>query len=301
LTVDPAGNTYLAGGDVIDNNLAVEQLNPTGTAQGYLTALPTLENSNVLVGAVDTTGDFYCVCNGLYELDPSGTVIASSDLSGKQPIAVALDRSGNPVALLQGSSTGEYRLRKYSSDLSAVLFDTPFVAGNFAAVVSTQVDSSGVVNMVGETQAVNLTQVNPTQQCLPPTLNSSNAFLVRIDTNGNLFQSTYLQQPVNNGQGAAKAAMTVTSSGASVIFWAPGADVMTMALGPASATIALACAGNAASFVDMPLAPNEIVSIFGAGIGPATPVSTTPDAAGLYPVQTGGFQITFDGISAPLL
>jgi uncharacterized protein (TIGR03437 family) len=50
----------------------------------------------------------------------------------------------------------------------------------------------------------------------------------------------------------------------------------------------------------MPLAPHEIVSIFGAGLGPTTPVVGQP-IGGAYSDQLGGVQITFDGVAAPLL
>ncbi|HEX5227027.1 MAG TPA: hypothetical protein VFW44_04925 [Bryobacteraceae bacterium] len=308
LAVDAAGNTYIAGGSVIDNGVAVEQLNPAGTARVYLTSVESLPDyTDALSAAVDAAGDLYCLCGGLYELNPSGTLIASLDLNGEQSIAVALDAAGNPEALLQDISTGNYRLRKYTAGLSMLIFDTPLITGNFASTLSLQIDSSGVADIFGETPAVNLTQVNPTQPCLASAPNSSNAFLMRVGANGDVLQSTYLQQLVNNGQGAARTALALTTSGASAIFWAPAVDwapdvdVTKMTLGPTGATIALACAGNGASFAAMPLAPNEITSLFGAGIGPATPVSTKPGASDLYPVEAGDFQVTFDGVPAPLL
>jgi hypothetical protein len=80
---------------------------------------------------------------------------------------------------------------------------------------------------------------------------------------------------------------------------------------PSTAGLAVDGAGNAyvaglgvaslPSLVNIPLAPNEIVSVFGSGLGPTTGIATEPGADGLYPFQAGQVQITFDGVPAPLL
>jgi uncharacterized protein (TIGR03437 family) len=303
LAIDSSGNIYVAGLGLTGTNLYVERVNAAGTGVAYLTNLSPAPSSAISGLTVDATGNVYCLCSGFYELNPSGTVTGSNALTGEQPVALALDPSGNPEALLQdNASPGNFRLRKYSAGLSTLQFDTAFQAGLFSRM-SMAVDSLGTANIVGETSSVSLTEVNPVQQCVTKLAGSAmNAFLVRIDSKGSLLQSTYLQDSFGgNGEGDTQAALTVSTSGASVILWNQPSDVMTMTLGPSSATIALACGGNAASFSNMPLAPNEIASFFGAGIGPAAPISTAPDAEGLYPVEVGGFQITFDSVPAPLL
>jgi uncharacterized protein (TIGR03437 family) len=57
---------------------------------------------------------------------------------------------------------------------------------------------------------------------------------------------------------------------------------------------------NAASQRQGPVAPGEIVSIFGSGIGPATGVSGTFDSTGLLANALGGSEVRFDGVPAPL-
>jgi uncharacterized protein (TIGR03437 family) len=59
-------------------------------------------------------------------------------------------------------------------------------------------------------------------------------------------------------------------------------------------------AANAASQRQGPVAPGEIVSIFGAGIGPQAGVSGTFDSAGLLANVLGGSEVRFDGVPAPL-
>ena len=71
------------------------------------------------------------------------------------------------------------------------------------------------------------------------------------------------------------------------------------ALPPPAALAALA-AVNAASQIQGPVAPGEIVSVFGSGIGPADGVSGTFDSAGLLASVLGGSEVRFDGVPAPL-
>ncbi|HVP48894.1 MAG TPA: hypothetical protein VMT32_20010 [Bryobacteraceae bacterium] len=57
---------------------------------------------------------------------------------------------------------------------------------------------------------------------------------------------------------------------------------------------------SAASMLAGPIAPGEIVSVFGLGIGPVTPQGGTLDALGLVATEIGETQVQFDGIAAPL-
>jgi len=58
---------------------------------------------------------------------------------------------------------------------------------------------------------------------------------------------------------------------------------------------------NAASFTAGPVAPGEIISIFGENIGPATPSASTPGEDGLIPKELRGVSASFDGVLAPIL
>jgi uncharacterized protein (TIGR03437 family) len=58
---------------------------------------------------------------------------------------------------------------------------------------------------------------------------------------------------------------------------------------------------NAASFAEGPVVPGEIVTIRGAGIGPANGVTGALGPDGTYPTQLSGVQVSFDGMPAPLL
>jgi uncharacterized protein (TIGR03437 family) len=57
---------------------------------------------------------------------------------------------------------------------------------------------------------------------------------------------------------------------------------------------------NAASSAEGPVAPGEIISIYGANIGPAVPVGAIP-IGGLISTMLGGVAVSFDATPAPLL
>ncbi|HEY7392663.1 MAG TPA: hypothetical protein VH640_29345 [Bryobacteraceae bacterium] len=74
----------------------------------------------------------------------------------------------------------------------------------------------------------------------------------------------------------------------------------TQGTGPPAPNPQLA-AVNAASGQAGAVAPGELISIYGLGLGPQTGVSATLNAAGMLPTTVGGTEVQFDGTAAPLL
>jgi uncharacterized protein (TIGR03437 family) len=58
---------------------------------------------------------------------------------------------------------------------------------------------------------------------------------------------------------------------------------------------------NAASNLFLGIAPGEIVSLKGSGLGPAQLVSAHASGDGFYPTQLSGTSVQFNGVAAPLL
>jgi uncharacterized protein (TIGR03437 family) len=313
-TVDASGNTYVAGYCGNDlGHICVEKLNSAGTALEYRSSIPIQANGlpSSLNVAVDARGNLFIAWanTGIVKLDSSGAVVATShSLGNGLPVALAIDSDGNPQVILVDSPYFQNsRLRRYAADLATVLFETPFVisslssAGRPALLPTTimGVDSAGVTSIVGGADGANLSPVHPTQACSQVPETSDNAFLARFDANGKLLQFTYLGIPAN-----VSPPIVFQSGTASLLY--SGATTQpdnweVLSLGPASSEVALSCIGDGATFTVGPLSPNEIVSLFGAGIGPAQPVIGQPDARGIYPFQLGGTQVTFDGAAAPLV
>jgi uncharacterized protein (TIGR03437 family) len=63
----------------------------------------------------------------------------------------------------------------------------------------------------------------------------------------------------------------------------------------------LACMGNAATFTIGPVAPGELVALYGSGLGPLAGVQTQATLKTPFPTQAAGVEVTFDGTPAPLL
>jgi len=58
---------------------------------------------------------------------------------------------------------------------------------------------------------------------------------------------------------------------------------------------------NSASFTSSTIAPGELLTIFGNGIGPAVPAGPLIDSQGRISTLLSGYRVTFDGFAAPLL
>jgi len=77
----------------------------------------------------------------------------------------------------------------------------------------------------------------------------------------------------------------------------PETDTVTVGPAPVSAALALV---NAASQSQGAVAPGEIVTIYGAAIGPTSGVTGSFDASGLVGNMLAGAEVSFDGVPAPL-
>ena len=124
--------------------------------------------------------------------------------------------------------------------------------------------------------------------------------MVRLSTGGDILQSTFV---VSNGPATAYA-MNVQSGGGYVAVSTGVEQLGILRIGPntaGTAGTALGCYGNGATFLGGPLAPGEVFSMSGEGLGPAAGAtiqwrSNQPAGASL-----GGVTVTFDGMPAPLL
>ncbi len=58
---------------------------------------------------------------------------------------------------------------------------------------------------------------------------------------------------------------------------------------------------NSASYASNAVSPGELVTVFGSNIGPATPAGMQFDSSGNVLTMTGGTQLLFDGIPAPMI
>jgi uncharacterized protein (TIGR03437 family) len=130
---------------------------------------------------------------------------------------------------------------------------------------------------------------------------------------GSLLQATYLPVPANTAQYSIRVFVAPTTN--STVFVEAGpypagspdptgtTESVLLRLSPNSTapTIPLACVGNAATQTTGPIAPGEIVTLFGNGLGPVQGVAAQATPKSPYPTQLSGVEVTFDGTPAPLL
>jgi hypothetical protein len=76
---------------------------------------------------------------------------------------------------------------------------------------------------------------------------------------------------------------------------------ITVVLNVTATSIAVQGLLHGATLAPTPIAPGQIVTLTGAGLGPATGVVATPTAAGAIESRLAGVRVLFDGVPAPLL
>jgi uncharacterized protein (TIGR03437 family) len=81
----------------------------------------------------------------------------------------------------------------------------------------------------------------------------------------------------------------------------PGYGAALLRLANATPNLTAAGVVNGATFQSGPVAPGEIVSLFGSAIGPPTPAYLTLTNSRLVANSLEGVQVYFDGVPAPLL
>ncbi len=106
--------------------------------------------------------------------------------------------------------------------------------------------------------------------------------------------------PAGLAPGNYNGAITISSTAASN---SPQAVTIALAVTAQAGGPTISSAGfvNAASFVAGPLSPGEIVTIFGAAMGPSDLTTARLDAAGLIDNSLAETRVLFDGVPAPII
>jgi uncharacterized protein (TIGR03437 family) len=199
-------------------------------------------------------------------------------------------------------------------DGGGLIYST-YVGGGGAIVMgSIAVDGLGNAYVAGAADSSSfLTTPSSIQPCQGNQFGYSNAFLLKLDPTGSrLLYSTFLGGNVRDqGFGLALDAAGsayVTGMSDSTDF-APTAGAAGIATGQAfvskidfsvATPFGIGCVANTASMVAGPVAPGEIVSIFGNGLGPVDPQPGTV-TNGAFATSLAGTRVLFDGVAAPLL
>ncbi len=152
-------------------------------------------------------------------------------------------------------------------------------------VAGVAVDAQSQVVLTGNAGVSQTPQLSGT-----PALGPS--YVARLSSDGTTIGELFTG-PLNS----AGTAVVLTPMGSFISLGSSGTLWMeTVASGPSLLAIANAAGGPLTGQV----APDEIVSLFGIGIGPQTALTGQPQPY-LYPSSLGGYQVLFNGVAAPLL
>jgi uncharacterized protein (TIGR03437 family) len=120
------------------------------------------------------------------------------------------------------------------------------------------------------------------------------SFVTELSADGSVFPYSQEFPTGEAGQGIA-----VDPSGV-VHFAGPTGLIWTLTPGQPLASRVLSILNAASGTTTGLIAPGEVISIYGSGLGPATPATATP-AGGVFPTSLGGVQVLVNGIAIPLL
>ena len=265
LAVDGSGNAYVTGTGAYAPTGAPTQLS------GYPFSVPAT--------AADRTGLF------LTKLDPTGSKVLWSVRQGGN--LVALDAGGNPVV---GGSFVPVTGTAYSPPGS--IFPPPPPTGNTPAAC---LPNGLTVQSIAYVQSFSAQDGSTTvTRLLSATQATASAMAVEPDGRILLAGSTLFPDvPLTPGVVFSDAVATRT---------APGAFLAAFDMTQPAASQQLACVTDSATFWQVgPVAPGQLLSLFGNGLGPLTGVSGMAPGQTTAPTSLANVQITFDGFPAPLL
>jgi uncharacterized protein (TIGR03437 family) len=312
---DSQGRSYVAGSnDAANDAMSVVRLNAAGTAVEYTAQVKGTPN----VITVDSSGaafvaGYQIVPNAssaadfLARVAPNGSAGFFTNLPPQNlvPSAVALDGSGGAVVFEGGA------LQRVDST-GAITLSTAVSGG-----LSSALDAAGNAYVAGFING-KLPVKNSIGTCGSDAANLGEAFefVTVLAVDGTVLQTTYIP----GGQYGAYRLLIATGANSNVFVvaaagttYAPtqagpfpaggSASTFLLRLSPnANAQILpLTCMVNGASFLTGGIAPGEIVTLFGAGLGPQQGVQPQATAQSPFPTLAAGVEVTFDGTPAPLL
>lgn len=318
IAVDASGDAYVVGFTGSTNF-------PT-TPGAYLTTLPPLGAIYVTKFAPTGASLIYSTFLGPDEVSDNGIVSP-----GDQNMAIRVDSQGNAIVLAATVSpefpvtagafqstgpsalwaspagAGQTALAKLNPAGSALVYSTYITGGE-----SLDIDSAGNAYVAGTASYGFPTTAGAYQACSHG--GSSDVFATEFAPSGTLLGATYL------GGSGADAATSVVAAGpgsVDIVGTTNSPDFPTIVENPIPNLSFVAsilinnpnqtdgpCLAysiqNAASFAEGAIAPGEVVTLRGKGIGPQTGVILNPGPSG-FPTELAGVQVFFNNEPAPVL
>jgi uncharacterized protein (TIGR03437 family) len=267
---------------------------PQGVVAGLAGNVYIADTKHNRVILVDALGDIYTVAGNGTAGDAGAGNTSWGELNAPQ--GVALDSSGN----LYIADTGNHRIRMLAP------------SGAISTVAGT-----GTAGFSGDGGAAAAAELNaPSAIAVDASGNvyiadTGNHRVRLVTTDGNVTSVAGTGDAVYNGDNGAALEMALSSpsglalDGQGNVFVADSGNnrvrmlstTQTVVTPPQLINVALA---NSASLQPGPLAPGEIFSIFGQGIGPAAAVTGAFNASGMLSATLANVQVLFNSTPAPL-
>ena len=230
--------------------------------------------------AMDGNGNLFIADTGnqsVRKVDAAGKIstFAGSFGANRSPYAIAVDRANNVyVSYSDANGITKYSPGGSPTELAPTVFSQEPIAvdaaGNMYAL-----NQEGLVKITPDGNTIAIGSWNsqfPTDGAPALTGGMVNPSALAVDGADNVY---------------------IADSGANAVF----------KLSPASALLppAIGYVLNSASVSPQPVAPGVILTLYGAGMGPAELVTARLDPKGLLETTLGGAQVLFDGTPAPLV
>ena len=265
------------------------------------------------------------------KVSPAGALVYSAQIGGRNiesAYGIAVDPDGNAYVagvaysndfpVTPGSYAGKVAghdafLSKLDPSGSSLVYSLRIGGSNDDEAVAVSLDSSGNAYIFGSTGSPDFPLTSgAVQPCRPPYHPS---FLAKFDASGrNLLYSTFFGG--NGGEdpksvaadtqggvwiaGGTRSSDLPITSPAPDLRWGRAAFISRIDLG-ANIAPAISCIASSATLISGPLAPGEIVAVFGSGIGPENPEGLRLDEKGKVATTLAGARLWFDDVPAPLL
>ncbi len=282
----------------------VTRLSADGTQLIYSTFLTGSSGANNLALAVDGAGNAYVVGDtgssdypytaapgagdrtGLFltKLDPTGKMLWSVRQGGN---TLALDASGNPVV-------GGYS-PLYVPPSGSV---PPPPTGNTAtACLPNGTAAYATVLSLAYVQRFSAHDGSTTATQLLSGAAQATTSAISVEPDGRVLLAGGSYLP-----GASLTPGVVFSEAPTQPPTVPGMFLAAFDLSQPAGGPQLSCVSDAATFAMVgPVAPGQLLTLFGYGLGPQTGVSGFPTGPSWFPNSLANVQVTFDGVPAPLL
>ena len=314
LAVDSSGRAFVAGYGM--SGSYVVRLSAAG-AVDYSAILDVVGPPAAI--AVDATGSDVVVVtwtSGLARLAPGGATWIYSTIpqvGTQSPLNLAVAPDGDAVVYASDPS-GNWSLQRIDPT-GAVVFSKAIPGANAQALglainAGLALDAAGNAYITGYSGPLMRPVLKSLAQC-------GSVWLSVYAPDGSLLQTTYIP-------GAASTVFTalIATSPNSTVFvldsavatFAPtqsgpfpagatygASSLLHLSPNANAQTFPLACVGNAATNDAGPIAPGEIATLFGNGLGPQQGVQTEATPQSPFPTQAANVEVTFDGKPAPLL